>query len=127
MLLFVDGLLVSSPGLAGGSRQRLTREDSLALRRPRTTGTTAGGTLGGGSARGTRRGVGPVGSQVLGTGPMPVVDVSSDHTSAVFDVSHVPLSTVAGVEVYPTLAGVPPEFRVGGAECGVVLIWTAGR
>jgi hypothetical protein len=42
-------------------------------------------------------------------------------------VNQVPLSTVAGVEVYPTLAGVPPEFRMSGAECAVVLIWTAGR
>jgi hypothetical protein len=126
MLVFVDGMLVNSPGLAGGSRQRLARDDSLALRRPRSTATPAGGTLGGGSARGSRRGIGPVGGQVLGADPMPTVDASSHHT-ALFDVSQVPLSTVAGVEVYPTLAGVPPEFRVAGAECGVVLIWTAGR
>ena len=126
MLLFVDGMLVNAPGFAAGSRQHLTREDSLAVRRPRAGVAGAGGTLGGGSARGSRRGLGSVGSQILGAGAMPAVDASSHHTSAPFDVSQVPLSTVAGVEVYPTLAGVPPEFRVAGAECGVVLIWTAG-
>jgi len=35
-----------------------------------------------------------------------------------------PMSRVAAVEVYPTLAGVPPEFRVAGVECGAVLVWT---
>jgi hypothetical protein len=35
-----------------------------------------------------------------------------------------PVHRIAAVEVYPTLAGVPPEFRVMGAECGVVLVWT---
>jgi hypothetical protein len=122
MLVFVDGMLVSSPGAIGGSRQRTPREDSLALRRPRPAGTTLGGRAG------ARGGIGRIGSSVLGSDPTPNVDASGTLSpSALFDVNQVQLSTVAGVEVYPTLAGVPPEFRVAGAECGVVLIWTAGR
>jgi hypothetical protein len=127
MLVFIDGMLVNAPSLLAGSRQRLARDDSLALRRPRPNATTAGGTLGGGGARGSRRGVAGLGGQVLGAEPMPAVDASPHHATPLFDVSQVPLSTIAGVEVYPTLAGVPAEFRVAGAECGVVLIWTAGR
>ena len=42
------------------------------------------------------------------------------------DIDRVRLSTVAGIEVYPTLVGVPPEFRIAGSECGVVLVWTEG-
>jgi hypothetical protein len=34
------------------------------------------------------------------------------------------MSHVSAVEIYPNLAGVPPEFRVTGAECGLVLVWT---
>jgi hypothetical protein len=127
MLLFIDGLLVSSPGAIGGSRQRTPREDSLALRRPRPGGTTSGGTAGVGGRAGARGGIGRAGSSVLGAEPIPSVDASGPvNTSSLFDVNQIPLSTVAGVEVYPTLAGIPPEFRVPGAECGVVLIWTAG-
>jgi hypothetical protein len=125
MLLFIDGVLVNSPGAIGGSRQRMPREDSLALRRPRPGGTPSGGTFGAGGRAGGRGGIG---RSVLGAEPIPNVDASSTaNTSSLFDVNQVPLSTVAGVEVYPTLAGVPPEFRVPGAECGVVLLWTAGR
>lgn len=128
MLVFVDGMLVNSPGAIGGSRQRAPRDDSLGLRRARPGGTAAGGTLGGGGRSGGRGGIGRVGSSVLGAEPTLNVDASGTvNTSSLFDVNQVPLSTVAGVEVYPTLAGVPPEFRVAGAECGVVLIWTAGR
>jgi hypothetical protein len=39
----------------------------------------------------------------------------------------VPISLVAGVEVYPSAVDVPVEFRVAGAECGAVLIWTVRR
>jgi hypothetical protein len=122
MLVFVDGMLVSSPG-AGGSRQRTPREDTLALRRGRLGGTTPGGGRSGG-----RGGIGRGGSSVFGAEPISNVDAAGPvNASSLFDVNQVPLSTVAGVEVYPSLAGVPPEFRVPGAECGVVLIWTAGR
>jgi hypothetical protein len=77
---------------------------------------------------GGRAGIGRAGRSLLGADPIPSVDASTAlNTSSLFDVNQVPLPTVAGVEVYPTLAGVPPDFRVPGAECGVVLIWTAGR
>jgi hypothetical protein len=43
-------------------------------------------------------------------------------------IERIPMAHVAAVEVYPTLTGVPAEFRVSGAECGLVLVWTgAGR
>jgi hypothetical protein len=42
-------------------------------------------------------------------------------------IESVPILSVAAVEVYPSLAGVPPEFRVAGAECGVILVWTGNR
>jgi hypothetical protein len=125
MLVFVDGMLVNSPGAVGGPGQRMPREDSVAMRRPRGGGTTPGGTLPD-AGRGGRRGL-AAGGQFLGAEPIPNVDAASAvNTASLFDVNQVPLSTVAGVEVYPSLAGVPPEFRVPGAECGVVLIWTAG-
>ena len=124
MLVFVDGVLQNSPTALGGSRQRLPREDSLALRRPRPGGTAPGGSLGGGSARrGTRSG----GVGALAGDPVPSIDAAGGaNTSSLFDVNEVPVSAVVAVEVYPTLAGVPAEFRLPGAECGVVLVWTAG-
>jgi hypothetical protein len=123
MLVFVDGVLLNSPAAFGG-RQRTARDDSLALRPPRPGGTSAGGTLAGG--RTPRRGSRGVGGQFLGGDPLPNVDASASVAPTMFDVNQVPLSTIAGVEVYPTLSGVPPQFRIPAAECGVVLIWTAG-
>jgi hypothetical protein len=126
MLVFLDGVLVSSPGAIGGSRQRTPAEASLALRRPRAGGTTLGGMLSGGGRAG-RRGSGAAAGQPFGADPIPSIDATATvSTSSLFDVNQIALSTVAGVEVYPTLAGIPPEFRLPGAECGVVLIWTAG-
>ncbi len=128
MLVFVDGLLLNSPGAIGGSRQRMPREDSLALRRPRPGGTTSGGTLATGGRAGRRRSSTNIGAQLLGADAIASADGSSAvNTASLFDVNQVPLSTIAGVEVYPSLSGVPPEFRLPGAECGVVLIWMAGR
>ena len=127
MLVFVDGLLLNGPSVAG-PRQRLPRGDSLALRRPRASGSTSGGTLSTPGRGGGRRGAGSaIGAQVIGADPLPSVDANAAQPTSLFDVNQVPLSTVAGIEVYPSIFGVPPEFRVPGAECGVVLIWTAGR
>ena len=126
MLVFVDGLLVNSSAAVGGGRARVPREDSLALRRPRAAGTTGGITGPGSGGRAGRRGTGAAAVQVPSLAPIPTFDPASTNTASLFDVNQVMLSTVAGVEVYPTLAGVPPEFRVPGAECGVVLVWTAG-
>jgi hypothetical protein len=124
MLVFVDGVLQNSPSAIGGSRQRLPREDSLALRRPRAGGTTPGGSLGGGSGR---RGTASAGAAALAADPVPSIDAAGGaNTASLFDVNQVPLSAVVGVEVYPTLAGVPAEFRLPGAECGVVIVWTGG-
>ena len=32
--------------------------------------------------------------------------------------------TVSGVEVYPTVSGLPPEYQGHGSFCGTILIWT---
>lgn len=125
MLVFVDGMLLNSPGV-GSSRQRLPSDDSLALRRPRPTAATSGGTLTSGGRPGRRGAGSAVGGQLLGGDPLPGIDANASAATSMFDVNQVPLSTVAAVEVYPALFGVPPEFRVPGAECGVVLIWTGG-
>lgn len=56
--------------------------------------------------------------------------VSSGPTSASAQSSPIdwmPIGLVAGVEVYPSAADVPPEFRVAGVECGAVLVWTVRR
>lgn len=126
MLVFIDGLLLNPPSGAG-SRQSWARQDSLALRRPRPTGSTSGGTLATGGGRGgSRRIPGTAVGSPVAADPLPSVNSNAAPTSF-FDVNQVPLSSVAGVEVYPSIFGVPPEFRVPGAECGVVLIWTAGE
>jgi hypothetical protein len=44
----------------------------------------------------------------------------------VSDVDEVRLSSVVAIEVYSSPASVPPEIQMPGAECGVVLVWTAG-
>lgn len=125
MLVFVDGMLLNSPS-ASGIRQRLVREDSLALRRPRPS--RSGGTSSGGGRSARRGTASAVGAQAIGADPLPSVDANvAVSTSSLFDLNQVPLSTVAGIEVYPSIFGVPPHYRVPGAECGVVLIWTAGR
>jgi hypothetical protein len=126
MLVFVDGMLLNSPS-AAGLRQRLAREDSLTLRRPRPGGASSGTPSSGGRA--ARRGIGSAaGSQAIGAEPLSSVDANTaSATASLFDLNQVPLSMVAGIEVYPSIFGVPPQYRVPGAECGVVLIWTAGR
>lgn len=39
----------------------------------------------------------------------------------------IPVATVEAVEVYRTAAETPPEFRGAGADCGVIVVWTAVR
>lgn len=41
------------------------------------------------------------------------------------DVGRVAPSSIAAVEIYSSPGSAPPEFRLPGTQCGVVLIWTA--
>ena len=36
----------------------------------------------------------------------------------------IPLSEVSAIEVYPSVAGLPMQFRQLGSQCGVLIIWT---
>jgi hypothetical protein len=42
------------------------------------------------------------------------------------DIDRVKVSSVLAVEVYAWPNSAPPEFQMPGAECGLVVIWTAG-
>ena len=36
-------------------------------------------------------------------------------------------AAIAGIEVYPSTAGLPAKYHAGGARCGVIVIWTRVR
>ncbi|MDE2762212.1 MAG: carboxypeptidase regulatory-like domain-containing protein [Gemmatimonadota bacterium] len=36
-------------------------------------------------------------------------------------------AAIAGIEVYPSTAGLPAKYQAGGARCGVIVIWTRVR
>ncbi len=36
-------------------------------------------------------------------------------------------AAIAGIEVYPSTAGLPAKYQAGGARCGVIVIWTRMR
>jgi hypothetical protein len=40
--------------------------------------------------------------------------------------NEVPVNSIEGIEIYRRMSEVPGPFRRGGADCGVVLIWTRG-
>jgi hypothetical protein len=46
--------------------------------------------------------------------------------AGVTDIDRVKVSSVAALEIYASRGSAPPEVQLPGAECGVVLIWTAG-
>ena len=115
MLLFVDGMLPSPPaivpGFAGASRER---SSSRWMRSGRRTG---------GGADVGRWSTGASAREPAGVEPGAPYGATS-RRGAISPLDWVPISLVAGVEIYPTAADVPSEFRVGGSECGVVLVWT---
>src|SRR5690606_26226374 len=43
-----------------------------------------------------------------------------------FPLESLPLSTMAGVEVYPGGVNAPPIFGGGESTCGVIVLWTEG-
>ncbi len=116
MLLFVDGMLpnppqpTAEPGLLAPAAER---QSSRTLRAVSAGGADASRWSTGLSAR---AGVESVTSRR---------PTSARSTTSPLD--WVPISLVAGVEIYPIISDVPPEFRVAGAECGVVLVWTTRK
>ena len=36
-------------------------------------------------------------------------------------------AAIAGIEVYPSTAGLPAKYHTGGARCGVIVVWTRVR
>jgi hypothetical protein len=113
MLVFVDAVPLSAPGESAPDRAQRTG----------WLGTTRGAAQG--AARQAFRWVGPTARDLV-----PVVMGPSDAPEKTSgdrghpNVDRVRMSSVVAVEVYPAVAGVPPEFLLPGAECGVVLIWT---
>jgi hypothetical protein len=112
MLLFVDGTLPAPPPLAEERPSLRGRLSGLGAR-------SAGGEVLRWSSGATGRALSG-GEREAGGGRR-----TTNRTVSALD--WVPISIVAGVEVYPIVGDVPPEFRVAGAECGVVLVWTVRR
>jgi hypothetical protein len=121
MLVFVDGMLPSPPEIAVGLTEPSGgRPSSRRLRSQRVmVGRATAGDASRWSTAATARELAGV-SPVAPNGP-----TSARRGASPLD--WVPVSLVAGVEIYPTVDDVPPEFRIGGAECGVVLVWTIRR
>lgn len=121
MLLFVDGMLPSQPVAAGPPETSGGRPSHRQVRSQRAAvGAAAVG------AEASRWSAGPSARELARVGPVaPDGPTSARRTTSPLD--WVPISLVGGVEIYPTGVDVPPEFRVAGADCGAVLIWTIRR
>ena len=121
MLIFVDGMLPAHTAVANASDDAAVERRSPRGLRPERA-TFGAGVVGSESAQW------PLASARELAGGESLV--SSGPTSARRNPSPlewVPIGLVAGVEIYPTVADVPPEFLVAGAECGVVLVWTVRK
>jgi hypothetical protein len=118
MLLFVDGMLPSPPPMAAGLTE--LSGDRPSSRRRRSQRAMVGGPTGGDPSRWSTA---ATARELAGVEPVVPNGPTSTRRGA-SPLDWVPVSLVAGVEIYPTVADVPPEFRIGGAECGVVLVWT---
>jgi hypothetical protein len=119
MLLFVDGMIPLSE-FSGPSEPATERRSARGVRPERTA---LGATLGGRSAPFPN----PLSSQdVVGVGAA-ASSGPSDRGRHVSPLDWLPIGLVGGVELYPTIADVPPEFRIAGSECGAVVVWTVRR
>jgi hypothetical protein len=114
MLVFVDAVLPTGPAIPEGVDARDSPRESRLIRGLRVERRLTG--------RAVRwdSGLPSLGSRALNAGGDPTA--AARRAASIMD--RIPITRVAALEVYPTLAGVPPEFRVTGAECGVVLVWT---
>jgi hypothetical protein len=124
MLLFVDGMLPNPPPLTAepGLPERVVEGSARGWRAGRAM--IGGGSIGGADA--SRWSTGSTAGELAGARPVngPGRTNARRATSAL---DWVPISLVGAVEIYPMVTDVPPEFRVAGAECGVVLVWTTRR
>jgi hypothetical protein len=122
MLVFVDGMLPTLAPVASGP------EDAGVERRsPRGLGperATFGATMVG-SGEAARPPLASVRDLPGAESPVSAGPTASRQSTSPLE--WVPIGLVAGVEIYPTLADIPPEFRVAGAECGTVLVWTVRK
>jgi hypothetical protein len=120
MLVFVDGMLPTVTAMARGLEEAvLDRPPPRGGLRPERATFGAGIVGSGGSAQrplASARDVAGAASRVS-SGPTSPRRMTSP-------LEWVPIAFVAGVEIYPTVADIPPEFRVSGSECGAVLVWT---
>jgi hypothetical protein len=115
MLLFVDGMLPNPPLIAVAISESPAERRSL--RGPRSERTVVGA---------SRWSTASPPRELAGGDPLaPAGPTSARRGTSPLD--WVPISLVGGVEIYPLADDVPPEFRVAGAECGVVLVWTVRR
>jgi len=114
MLIFVDAVVPTGPAVPEGVEAPDNPRESRFIRGLRAERRLTG--------RAVRRDLGrpSLGSRSLDVG----ADRPPGARRAAFSLDRIPITRVAALEVYPNLAGVPPEFRVTGAECGVVLVWT---
>lgn len=120
MLVFVDGMLPTPPTAAvaddgGGERRSMRGMAGERATFVAAVGPGATTRLPASSAR-----------ELAGAGSL-VASGPSSWRPRTSPIDWVPISLVAGVEVYPIPSDIPPEFRVAGAECGAVLVWTVRR
>jgi hypothetical protein len=117
-LIFVDGMLPNPlPAAAGFTETAADRRSPRGLRTERAM--LGAGTLGSDAAQWS-----------TAAPTRAPADVPSGRTSGrriASPLDWIPISLVAGVEVYPSGDDVPLEFQVAGAECGAVLVWTVRR
>ncbi|MFN2567576.1 MAG: hypothetical protein ABR499_21485 [Gemmatimonadaceae bacterium] len=122
MLVFVDAFQIVGPDAT--ALATTDPGDQGSNGRPhRTSWRPAGGT----DETGPRalRWIGAVGREHIAVSAGPKAEAWGGSTRrARAEIDRVPISSVAAVEIYPAFVGVPSAFRVPGAECGVVLIWT---
>jgi hypothetical protein len=123
MLLFVDGMLPEMPTLENVRAPTESEGNPRSLGGLRAERWTLGGSRASGDGSRWAAGTGP---RPL-AGSHPEVESEQPRTRRSSALDWVPISLVAGLEVYPSVSDVPPEFQVAGAECGVVLVWTIRR
>jgi hypothetical protein len=122
MMLFVDGMLASPPAVAVGFPEALVESPSphgVRSARAMLRGASVAGDGSGWSTGATAR-------ELAGVEPM-IPERPTSARRGPSPLEWLPVSLVGAVEIYPTVADVPAEFRVAGAECGVVLVWTVRK
>jgi hypothetical protein len=118
MLVFVDGDEITP---TDDSSLDAATEQPPRARRPREAPLplTAGRRV---------RWVGPSGADLVRVAydVASVPQATTVRRAGVTDIDRLKASSVVALEIYSSPGSAPPEFQLAGAECGVVLIWTAG-